>query len=94
MARRVPSSFSSMRRTSESKFTSLAREWRLRSAIFSSSSTMGFSNSSGGSFIGGYSIETGSFLLSIAASSAAASGAMAMPAGGFCAFVSPGAGSP
>src|SRR4051794_30395101 len=42
-----------IRSTSESKLMSLAREWRLRSASFSSSSTIGFSNSRGCSFMVG-----------------------------------------
>src|ERR1700712_786228 len=51
MARLVSSIFPSMRRTSWSRLMSLARECFLRSASFSSSSTMGFSKSRGGSFM-------------------------------------------
>src|SRR5437870_4401898 len=53
MARFVSSIFPSMRRTSLSKLMSLARECFLRSASFSSSSTIGFSKSRGGIFMGG-----------------------------------------
>src|ERR1700760_3282125 len=52
MDRFVSSILPSMRRTSWLKLMSLARECFLRSASFSSSSTIGFSKSRGGSFTG------------------------------------------
>src|SRR5688572_8944279 len=52
MSRFVAATFSSIRRTSASKFRSFAREWRFSSWSFSSSSTIGFSKGKGGIFTG------------------------------------------